>query len=92
MTQPNPENRNPKPKYNSEQLARLKAEAEAPYRTLRKFIYLAFGASGLIGLFIFALQLLAGKNVEQGLPNLAIQVGVVALMTFLWKLEQGKGE
>lgn len=67
--------------------ARLKAEAAAPYRGLRKFIYVAFGASGLMGGFIFLTQLLAGQNVTETLPNLALQVGVVALMIWLFKLE-----
>ena len=71
-----------------EKYARLKAEAEAPYRGLRKFIYFSFGASGLIGAFIFLTQLAAGKNVSSTLPNLAVQIGVVALMYWLFRLEQ----
>jgi predicted lipid-binding transport protein (Tim44 family) len=66
---------------------RLKAEAAAPYRGLRKFIYFGFAASGLIGGFIFLTQLLAGRDVSAALPNLAIQVGVVALMVWLIRLE-----
>ena len=70
-----------------EAYARLKAEAMAPYRGLRKFIYVAFGASGFIGGFIFFTQLIAGQNVAEILPNFALQVGVVALMVFLFRLE-----
>lgn len=70
-----------------EAYARLKAEAAAPYRGLRKFIYIAFAASGMIGGFIFLTQLLAGQNVTETLPNFALQVGVVALMIWLFKLE-----
>lgn len=70
-----------------EAYARLKAEAMAPYRGLRKFIYVAFGLSGFIGGFIFFTQLIAGQNVAEVLPNLAIQVGVVGLMIFLFQLE-----
>ncbi len=73
---------------NSEQYARLKAEMASPYRGLRKFIYLACGASGSIGAFIFLTQLLAGRDVEAALPNFALQVGVVALMVFLFRLER----
>jgi hypothetical protein len=67
--------------------ARLKAEAKAPYRGLRRFIYAGFGASGAIGGFIFLLQAIAGQNLSQILPNLALQIGVVALMVWLYRLE-----
>ena len=78
---------NPKNRLNPEQYARLKAEMAAPYRGLRKFIYVACGASGFIGAFIFFFKLLAGADVESALPNLLLQVGIVALMIFLWRWE-----
>ena len=71
-----------------EKYARLKAEALAPYRGLRQFVYLACGASGFIGAFIFLAQLAAGREVESALPNFALQIGVVALMVWLFRLEQ----
>lgn len=70
-----------------EKYARLRAEAAAPYRGLRRFIYIAFAASGLIGGLIFFMQLLAGRDVAEALPNFAIQMGVVALMVCLLWLE-----
>ncbi|MDX1977984.1 MAG: DUF3493 domain-containing protein [Pseudanabaenaceae cyanobacterium bins.68] len=67
----------------------LRREANAPYRSLRKFIYLVFGASGTIGGLIFGLQLLAGAgSVSETLPNLAIQLGVIGLMVWLFRLEK----
>jgi histidinol-phosphate/aromatic aminotransferase/cobyric acid decarboxylase-like protein len=75
-------------RFTSEQYARLKAEAAAPYRGLRKFIYVAFGASGFIGALIFLAQLAAGRDVVATLPNFALQIGVVALMIFLFRLEK----
>lgn len=72
---------------NPEVYARLKAEAAAPYKGLRKFLYLGFGASGLIGAFIFFMQILAGRDLETASTNLAVQLGVVGLMIFLWQLE-----
>ena len=78
---PNPTNLPP------EKYARLKAEAEAPFRSLRRFIYFGFGASGLIGAFIFFLRLLVDYNPQEILPNLALQLGVVALMAWLFRLE-----
>lgn len=70
-----------------EKYAYLKAEAQAPYRGLRKFIYFGFGASGAIGAFIFFAQLLAGKDVEKNLPNLLIQLGIISLMVLLFRWE-----
>jgi hypothetical protein len=81
-------NQNPKNRLNPEQYASLKAEIAAPYRGLRQFIYIAFGASGSIGAFVFFFQVLAGRDVESAMPSLALQVGIVALMVFLWRWEQ----
>jgi hypothetical protein len=86
-------NRNSNSKSNPRQLspeiyARLKAEAKAPYRGLRQFIYVAFGASGFIGAVVFLAQIAAGQEVTTALPNLALQIGVVALMVWLFRLEQ----
>ncbi|MGL4621945.1 DUF3493 domain-containing protein [Chroococcidiopsis sp.] len=91
MIEQNPKNRQDK-RFTPEQYARLKAEAAAPYRGLRKFVYIAFGASGLIGAVIFLAQLAAGQNVSNALPNFALQVGIVALMIFLFRLERGRAK
>jgi hypothetical protein len=85
MTEPKPptlQQRDPQ-KY-----AQLRAEAAAPYRGLRQFIYGALGLSGGIGGVVFLAQVLAGRDLETALPNLALQVGVVALMVWLFRLEQ----
>ncbi|MEH2125457.1 DUF3493 domain-containing protein [Nostoc sp.] len=79
---------NRKNRLNPEQYASLKAEIAAPYRGLRQFFYIAFGASGSLGAFVFFFQVLAGRNVESAMPSLALQVGIVALMVFLWRWEQ----
>jgi high-affinity Fe2+/Pb2+ permease len=78
------------PKITSEKYARLKAEAIAPYRGLRKFIYVACAASAGIGAMIFFLQILAGREVTTAVPNLAVQVGVLALMLWLFQIDQAK--
>lgn len=84
-----PRSKNPSNKrFTPEQYARLKAEAQAPYRGLRKFVYVACGASGFIGAFVFLAQLLAGRDLDTALPNFALQVGVIALMVFLFRREQ----
>lgn len=86
---PNPDK--PAARLTKEQLSRLKAEAASPYRGLRKLIYFTFGASGLIGGLIFFLGLLAGRQGwSEGLPNLGVQVGVVALMIWLWRIDRDR--
>ena len=73
-----------------EKYAFLRAEAEAPYKGFRKFIYFGIGASGAIGAFVFFVQIIAGKNVSDSLGNLAIQLAVIALMIFLFRFEDRK--
>ena len=76
-----------------EKYARLRAEAKAPYKGFRKFFYVAFGASGLIGAFVFLAKLASGQDLSTNLPNFFLQIGVVALMVFLFNLEsRGKSE
>ncbi|MFB2833360.1 DUF3493 domain-containing protein [Floridanema evergladense] len=70
-----------------EKYARLKEEIKAPYRGLRQFIYIAFGASGFIGAVVFLSQLAAGREVDSALPNLALQLGILTLMVLLFRLE-----
>ena len=67
---------------------RLKAELKNPYKGLRKFIYFSFGVSALLGAFIFLTKLIAGREIGETLPNFALQVGVVALMIWLYRLEK----
>ncbi|NEP12541.1 MAG: DUF3493 domain-containing protein [Symploca sp. SIO2C1] len=88
-TSKNPSSNAPR-QLSPERYARLKAEAKAPYRGLRKFIYLACGASGFMGAVIFLAQLAAGKDVTTALPNLALQIGIVALMIWLFRIESRK--
>ena len=66
---------------------RLRREAVAPYRGLRKFMYGGFAASWAIGGFVFFFKVLAGQDLAKNLPNLALQVGVVAAMVFLFRWE-----
>lgn len=86
MTERSSKDRSDK-RFTTEQYARLKAEAQAPYRGLRKFVYVGCGASGFIGAVVFLAQLLAGRDVDAALPNFALQVGVIALMVFLFRRE-----
>jgi Low psii accumulation1 / Rep27 len=82
------ESKSPKRKIDPELYAQLRAEAKAPYRGLRQFVYFGCGVSGLVGAVIFLAQLIAGRDVDSALPNFALQIGVVALMVGLFRLEQ----
>jgi len=69
----------------------LRREAKAPYRILRCFFYIAFGVSGSFGGLIAVLRLLAGRGEQiDNLENLAIQIGVTALMVWLWQKDRPK--
>jgi D-serine dehydratase len=72
----------------AEQYARLKAELATPYKGLRQFVYVACGASGFIGGVVFLAKLASGREISSALPNLALQIGIVALMVWLFRLEQ----
>ncbi|VEP15485.1 conserved hypothetical protein [Hyella patelloides LEGE 07179] len=82
--------RQQKAKISPEKYARLKAEAKAPYRGLRKFLYIGFGASGFIGALTFLARIAAGQDLARDVPNFALQVGVVALMIFFFRLDRKK--
>ncbi|HEY9763027.1 MAG TPA: DUF3493 domain-containing protein [Trichocoleus sp.] len=71
----------------AEKYARLRAEAKAPYKGLRKFVYGAVGASGGIGAFVFLTQLAAGRDVGAALPNFLLQLGIVGLVIGLFRWE-----
>ncbi|QDZ40480.1 DUF3493 domain-containing protein [Euhalothece natronophila Z-M001] len=73
--------------FSAEKYKRLQAEAKAPYRGLRKTIYVVFAASGLIGAFVMLSQLAAGENIARILPNFGLQVAVVALMVWLFRID-----
>ena len=78
-------------KLNSEQYKRLKREAKTPYRGLRIFIYMAFAGSGFIGAVVFFARLIAGNGeLEANLGNFALQIGVLALMIWLYRIDRNK--
>ena len=85
---------NPKPPkgMSQERYDKLVAESQAPFKGLRKFLYVSAGASGAIGGFVFFTKILAGRDIAESLPNLALQVGVVAIAVFLFRWEDRKKE
>ena len=83
----NTPNAKPPKGMSQERYDRLVAESKAPYKGFRKVIYASAGASGAVGGFIFFTQILAGRDVAGALPNLAVQIGVVAIAVFLFRWE-----
>ncbi|QQE65949.1 hypothetical protein GFS31_26420 [Leptolyngbya sp. BL0902] len=88
MTLPDapPPNRPPQG-MSPERYARLRAEAKAPYRGLRRVVYLTAGASAAIGAFIMITQGLAGRATADLGLNLLIQFGVLGTAGLLLWLE-----
>ena len=79
------------PGMSQERFERLVKETQSPFKGLRKFIYGAVGASGLLGAFVFFTQLIAGKDIETALPNLVVQMGVIGIVVLLfWLEDRGK--
>lgn len=74
---------------NPQRYQRLRDEIKSPYRPLRRFIYVAFAGSGLIGCMIFLLKLLAGNGAfTDNATNLAIQITVLAAMIWLLRRDR----
>ncbi|NUN64069.1 DUF3493 domain-containing protein [Pseudanabaena biceps] len=76
-------------KLNPQQYDRLRREAKSPYRGLRIFIYFAFAGSGFIGAVVFFARLIAGNGeLEANLGSFALQIGVLALTIWLYRLDR----
>jgi hypothetical protein len=76
---------NPQPSQplSVEQMERLRAEAKAPFRGIRRFFYGAFAGSAFIGAFVFLLKAIARENLPETLPNLFLQLGIGSVMVLL---------
>jgi hypothetical protein len=83
--------REQKAKIPPEKYAKLREEAKAPYRGLRKFIYFGLGASGFLGALTFLARIATRQDLSHDLPNFALQVAVVALMILLFQLDRKSG-
>jgi hypothetical protein len=78
-------------KLNPDQYQRLRRESKTPYRGLRVFIYIAFAGSGFIGAVVFFARLIAGNGeMESNLGSFALQIGVLALMIWLYRIDRRK--
>jgi hypothetical protein len=70
---------------------KLKAEAKAPYRFIRWFLYLSLGSSGMIGGIILLMQIISGnKNIQQAFPDFFLQIGIACFMYWLFRQDRFK--
>ena len=75
-------------KIDPELKKKLLKETKAPFKGLRRVVYVACAGSAFLGLFIMVSQLAAGNEIQQN--NLLIQVGACILFPFLFYLERNR--
>eukprot|EP00168_Porphyra_purpurea_P007380 TRINITY_DN1926_c0_g1_i1.p2 TRINITY_DN1926_c0_g1~~TRINITY_DN1926_c0_g1_i1.p2 ORF type:complete len:299 (+),score=102.67 TRINITY_DN1926_c0_g1_i1:511-1407(+) len=87
----------PKPSYS--QATRLREETEAPFRKARMFVFGASAASAGVGSLVAASRVVAAavgvrgvQPLDETLPNLAINAGVLLTCAFLLRQEVRTGE
>ena len=67
---------------------KLLQESKAPFKGLRKVLWIAFTGSAFLGLFIMLSKIASGNQIQQN--NLLIQLGACVLFPFLLFLERNK--
>ena len=75
-------------KIDPELKKRLIKESKAPFKGLRKVLWVAFTGSAFLGLFIMLSKISSGNEIQQN--NLFIQIGACVLFPFLLFLERDK--
>ena len=75
-------------KIDPELKKKLLKESQAPFKGLRKVLWIAFTGSAFLGLFIMIAKIASGNEMQQN--NLLIQIGACALFPFLLFLERNK--
>ncbi len=75
-------------KIDPELKKKLIKESQAPFKGLRKVLWIAFTGSAFLGLFIMLSKIASGNEIQQN--NLLIQLGACALFPFLFFLERNK--
>ncbi|KAJ1438321.1 hypothetical protein B484DRAFT_444687 [Ochromonadaceae sp. CCMP2298] len=73
-------------------MAKLKAEAAAPFRFFRTFVYAGIGAAGGLGLFTAVPQLIlaTADDKQNAVINVAVDLGGVVAAALLWSKEQAQ--
>ncbi len=67
---------------------KLLVESQAPFKGLRRILWIAFSGSAFLGLIIMISKILSGSELQ--LDNLLIQVGACILFPFLLFLDRNK--
>ena len=75
-------------KIDPELKKKLLKETQAPFKGLRRLLWIAFTGSAFLGLFIMLSKIASGNEIQQN--NLLIQLGACALFPFLLFLESNK--
>ena len=75
-------------KIDPELKKKLLRETKAPFKGLRRLIWVACSGSAFLGLFIMLSQMISGNEIQQN--NLLIQLGATILFPTLFYLERDK--
>ena len=77
-------------KIDPELKKKLLKETQAPFKGLRRIIWIAFTGSSYLGLLIMLSKIAGGNVIQQN--NLLIQLGACILFPFLLFLDRNKKE
>ena len=75
-------------KIDPELKKKLLKESQAPFKGLRKILWIAFSGSALLGLLIMLSKIASGSELQQN--NLFIQIGACILFPALLFLDRDK--
>ena len=67
---------------------KLLKETQAPFKGLRRILWIAFSGSAFLGLLIMLSKIAGGYEIQQN--NLLIQIGACLLFTFLLFVDRNK--
>ena len=67
---------------------KLLKETQAPFKGLRRILWIAFSGSAFLGLLIMLSKIAGGSEIQQN--NLLIQLGACALFPILFFLDRSK--
>ena len=77
-------------KIDPELKKKLLKESRAPYKGLRRVLWIAFTGSAFLGLFIILSKVSSGDEIQQN--NLLIQLGACIVFPFLLFLDRNQEE
>ena len=75
-------------KIDPELKKKLLKETQAPFKGLRRILWIAFSGSAFLGLFIMLSRIASGNELQQ--TNLLIQLGACIIFTSLLFIDRNK--